>query len=70
MKKSILRLVVERIVVEDTRVVIQHVVPPEKFRLIPEWWAALDGYRNAVAASLGQSAPPPLHTKPIPKRKS
>jgi site-specific DNA recombinase len=42
MKQSVLRLVVERIVVEDSRVVIQHVVPTEKFRLIPEWWAVED----------------------------
>jgi hypothetical protein len=41
-KQSVLRLVVERIVVEDARVVIQHVVPTEKFRLIPEWWAVED----------------------------
>ncbi|HLF92196.1 MAG TPA: hypothetical protein VJB14_01945, partial [Planctomycetota bacterium] len=38
-KQSVLRLVVERVLVEDSRVVIHHVVPTEKFRLIPEWWA-------------------------------
>ena len=41
-KQSVLRLVVERIVVEENRVVVQHVVPTEKFRLIPEWWAVRD----------------------------
>ncbi|MBI3856829.1 MAG: hypothetical protein HY293_14165 [Planctomycetes bacterium] len=41
-KQSVLRLVAERVVVEESRLVIHHVVPTEKFRLIPEWWAPRD----------------------------
>ncbi len=50
MKKKVLQLVVDRIVVEESRVVIQHVVPTGPVRLQPEQ-AGAKGVQPAAPAA-------------------